>query len=110
MGLASKLETEFSQKLREMDELGNGIHKHLDFKSGCLTAQLQVGNPNDEQMIMGCYTIHIIEFLLELQRYFNENSPCVENEECMAYLSLAKSSLVRRSQARKAKKSQSQPS
>lgn len=89
-------------KIAKLNECGaNRIHPSVSFKNGTLVATLQVGHPNEEGSISGCYSTHIIEAITCIQKHYQSMLPCEENEECIGHLEAALESLNKRASRRR---------
>ncbi len=67
------------EKLSQLNEVGQEIHEAITFENGKLTWQLQVGHPNEEGSVSGCFNTHLVDFVIELQQHYQSIMPCREN-------------------------------
>lgn len=54
-------------------------HEAISFKDGKLTCQLQVGHPTEADAIVGCYSTHLMEAVIAIQKHYNDILPSREN-------------------------------
>lgn len=54
------------------------IHKDITFVDGKLTIQLQVGHPNEDGSVAGCFPTHAVQALVELHKHYAEIMPSRE--------------------------------
>ena len=64
---ASEKIADMNQNLKPVIE---GIHESIKFDNGKLTIQLQVGHPNEEGAVKGCFPTHAVESLIALHEYY----------------------------------------
>jgi len=51
------------------------VHPSITFVDGKLTIQLQVGHPNEDGSVGGCFPTHAIQALVELFKHYQEIMP-----------------------------------
>jgi len=62
------------------------VHPAITFVDGKLTAQLQVGHPNQEGSVTGCFPTHLVDALIELHKFYNEQIPSYETTKAIEKL------------------------
>lgn len=66
------------EKVKALNTVGQEIHENITFKDGLLSCQLQIGHPNEEGNIKGCFPTHLIDFVIELHQHYNSVLPSRE--------------------------------
>lgn len=65
-------------KLEELDGVGQNVHPAITFRDGKLTCQLQVGHPKEPGSVEGCFSTHLVDFVIELHQHYQNILPSRE--------------------------------
>lgn len=69
------------EKLEGLNNCGiSEIHDAITFENGKLIVQLQVGHPNEEGSVSGCFPTHLVESVIKLHEHYNTVIPSYETE------------------------------
>lgn len=89
------------EKLDALNNCGvKDVHEAITFVDGKLTIQLQVGHPDEEDAISGCFPTHAIDALTALHEHYQELFRSRETALCITKLQEARMWLDERARDR----------
>jgi hypothetical protein len=100
--MSKKSNPPVAEKLKALNECGiNEIHEAITFVDGKLTIQFQVGHPDEEGAVKGCFPTHAIDAIVKLHEHYQTIFPSRETALCITKLQEARMWLDERARDRK---------